>query len=76
MGKVAAGVNIDDEGESLNEVETVLNKLDIKLRDSQNSFKSFGDVLDEIGSKWSGFSNIEKAQISTAIAGRYVCPCA
>lgn len=69
MGSVAAGKNIDSEGESLNNVETVLTKVGIKLRDSQNTFRNFGDVLDEVGSKWKNYSNVEQNQISTALAG-------
>jgi len=70
MGNVAAGKDIDAEGESLNNVETVLTKVGIKLRDSQNQFRSFGDVLDDVSGKWKTYSNVEQNQIATAIAGK------
>jgi TP901 family phage tail tape measure protein len=69
IGNVAAGKDIDAEGESLNNVETVLNKVGIKLRDSQSQFRNFGTVLDEVAGKWSNYSNVEQNQIATAIAG-------
>ena len=70
MGNVAAGKNIDSEGESLNNVETVLTKVGVKLRDSQSQFRNFGTVLDEVANKWKGYSNVEQNQIATAIAGK------
>jgi len=70
LQKIAAGVDIDDEGESLNEVDTVLRRLGISLTDTSGNFRKMGDVLDEISSKWKSFSNIEQAQIATAIAGK------
>lgn len=69
LTNVAAGKDTDDEGQSLNDVETVLNKLGISLRDSVGDFRNMGDVLDEIYSKWQKFNDVEKNQISTAVAG-------
>jgi len=68
--QVKAGVAVDDLGESLNGVEKVLGKVGIALRDSADSFRPLGNVIDEISKKWSGFSEIQKAQIATAIAGK------
>jgi TP901 family phage tail tape measure protein len=70
MGNVSSGKDIDAEGESLNNVETVLTKVGIKLRDSQNQFRDFGSVLDDVSSKWKSYSNVEQNQIATAIAGK------
>ena len=75
MSNVAAGKDTDDEGESLNDVEKTLNKLDIKLRDSVGEWRSFEKVLDEIAEKWKNgtFNDVEKSQIATAIAGKHCC---
>jgi TP901 family phage tail tape measure protein len=73
MSNVAAGKDTDDDGESLNDVETVLNKMNIKLRDSKKEWRSFEDVLDEIGEKWNDFAETEQSQIATAIAGKQSC---
>ena len=69
MGNVAAGVDIDEEGESLSDVETVLNSLGFTLRDSMGEFRNFGTVLDEVAAKWEHFTSVEQHQIATAFAG-------
>lgn len=70
MGNVAANKDTDDNGESLNNVQTVLDKLNIHLRDSQGNFRNFGTVLDEVANKWKSYTNVEQNQIGTAIAGK------
>lgn len=69
MEQVKAGVDIDDEGESLNNVEKVLNRFNIKLRDSMHEFRNMEDVIDEVGQKWENFNSVQQQQIATAIAG-------
>ena len=61
----------DDSGttESLSDVETTLAKLSIKLRESDNQFRDFGSVLDEVGSKWANYSSVQQAAITKAFAG-------
>ena len=69
LSNVAAGKDIDDEGESLNDVETSLNKVGIALRSSQNEWRNFEDVLDEVAGKWDSFTSTQQSQVATAIAG-------
>ena len=70
MNNVAAGKFIDDEtGESLNDVETVLSELGIKLRDLDGQFRNSGDVLDEVASRWESFDSVAQHAIATAFAG-------
>lgn len=76
MSNVAAGKDIDDEGETLNDVEETLERMGIALRDSQYEWRNFEDVLDEVASKWDAFNNTQQSQIATAIAGRIMLPCA
>ena len=71
MEQVKAGANIDEEGESINNVEKVLNKFGIQLRDTNSQFRNMGDVLDEIGAKWETFDSVAQAQIATAVAGTH-----
>lgn len=59
----------DDTGESLSDTESVLNKLGIKLRDTEDTYRSFDDVLDDVGSNWENFTKVEQNAISVAIAG-------
>ena len=76
LSNVAAGKDIDDEGESLNDVETSLNKIGIALRSSQNEWRNFEDVLDEVAEKWTTLDSTQQSQVATAIAGRRKLPCA
>lgn len=71
MEQVKAGAKIDEEGEAINNVEKVLNKFGIQLRDSTSEFRNMEDVLDEVGNKWSTFDSVAQAQIATAIAGTH-----
>ena len=71
LGNIKVGKFVDDEtGEDISQVESVLDKLGIKLRDNQGNFRNFGNVLDEIGSRWKNLSNIEQNSIGVAIAGK------
>lgn len=70
MNNIKIGRFIDDEtGESLSDTEAVLNKLGIKLRDTQNTYRDFDDVLDDVGNNWKNFTQVEQNAISVAIAG-------
>ena len=69
MSKIAAGKDVSDTGASLNDVDKVLKKMNISLKDSSGQIRDLGDVLDEVASKWDTFSRNEQNQISTAIAG-------
>lgn len=69
MTNVAAGKNTDDEGESLNDVETSLKKNNIELRKSTGEWRDMMDVISEVASKWDKFNDVQRDQISTAMAG-------
>lgn len=70
MNNIKIGRFIDDEtGESLSDTEAVLNKLGIRLRDTENTYRSFDDVLDDVGSRWESFTKVEQNALSVAIAG-------
>lgn len=69
MSNVAAGKDIDDEGETLNDVETALNKQGIALRSSQHEWRNFEDVLEEVAEKWKNWNDDQQGQVATAIAG-------
>lgn len=60
---------IDEDGLGINNVESALARVDIKLRDSETSFRDFGVVLEELAGKWDTLNEIEQANISKAIAG-------
>lgn len=66
---VKSGATTDDNGEAINDVEKILNKQKISIRDSKNEFISFNDVLNKLSAKWKDLSGVEKAQIATSMAG-------
>lgn len=70
MRDIKAGAALDEEGESLSNVEDILKEVDIKLRDSVGEFRNFGDVLDEVGAKWNSYSGVEQAAIAKAFSGK------
>ena len=70
MNNIKAGKFIDDEtGEALNDVEAVLNKLKISLRDTNGQFRNSSEVLDEVAERWSTFDDEAQHAIATAFAG-------
>ena len=69
MTQVAAGKEISDEGESLNDVEKTLNRAGIALRSSQNDWRDMYDVLDEVAGKWKELDDTQRSQIATALGG-------
>ena len=60
-----------DEIEGVNEIEKVLqNVAGIKMREEDGTtWRSYTEVLDEIASKWSNFSDFQKNAITTATHG-------
>lgn len=70
MGNIKAGVFVDDEtGESFNDVEKVLGELGISLRDSNDSFRDFDDVLGDVAKSWDAYTDVQKHALATAFAG-------
>lgn len=55
--------------EGINDIERVLNKVGIKIRTSSKEFASFDSILAQLAENWIKYSSVEKAAISTAIAG-------
>lgn len=70
MNNIAAGKDVDDMGESLNNVDKVLSSVGLSLRDEEGQIRDLGDVLDEVAAKWDTYSRNQQNQISTAIAGK------
>ena len=71
MQQVKASVDVDDMGEPLNNVEKVLTKYGIALRDTTGDFRDIGEVIDEVGNKWKDFDGVQQRQIATAMAGTH-----
>lgn len=70
MGQIKSGRLEDPEtGEDLSDVETTLGNVGIDLRESNSEFRNFGEVLDEIGSKWETYNSVQQRAIANSIAG-------
>lgn len=67
---VKLGKFIDDEtGDKINDTEKVLNKLGIQLRTSENEWRDMWDVMQEVGSNWENYTQMEQNAIVVAQAG-------
>lgn len=71
MGKVTNGDAVDDLGENISGVESTLRSLGIELRKSEDEFRNFDEILDEVGNKWATYSTVVQRQIATAFGGVY-----
>lgn len=58
-------------GEDLSNVETVLRKNGIYLRDTEGQFREFDIVLDETASKWKTFDSVTQRAVAQAFAGTH-----
>lgn len=70
---VKLGAMFEDDATTINDVEKALSLVNIRLRDTQDSFRPMGDVFDEIASKWSTMTQLEQSAVATTIAGKNKC---
>ena len=69
MQNIKLGKMFEDEATNINDVEKALSLVDITLRETSDTFRPMGDVLNEISSKWSTLSDTEQSALATTIAG-------
>lgn len=70
MNNIKVGKFVDDEtGEPLNDVEKVLDKVGISMRDINGQFQDSEITIDSIAEKWDTFDKNTQKAISTAVAG-------
>lgn len=70
MNNIKVGKFVDDEtGEPLNDVEKVLDKVGISMRDINGQFQDSEITIDSIADKWSTFDKNTQKAIATAVAG-------
>lgn len=53
-----------------NDVEKVLSKVGIKVRDTNHDFRDTQDILDDIAKSWDTYTDLERNSIATAVAGK------
>ena len=59
----------EEEFESLNDIETVLSSIGIKLRENAKEWRDIDDVLQDIADSWDNWDQTTKNAVATAIAG-------
>jgi len=77
LGSVKAGTFLSEDLESeytdiatyANDVEKVLSKIGIRLRDTNKDFRDAQDVLDDVAKGWENYDDLTKQALATAIAG-------
>lgn len=70
--QVKANKFVDYEsGDDLSNVEKVLAKVGVKIRDGVTDFRDLGDVLDELAGKWNTLNDVEQNAISYNLFGSY-----
>ena len=70
LGNIKLGKMFEDDTTNINDVERALGLVNIRLRDTETSFRPMGDVMDEIAEKWSTMNEIEQSAVANAIAGK------
>ncbi|MFB7817757.1 phage tail tape measure protein [Paenibacillus chitinolyticus] len=58
-----------EDNTQLYQVTKVLEDVNVKLKDNKGNFRNFGDVMDELGSKWEGLTTKQKTYIAATVAG-------
>ena len=72
VSQVKANKFVDYEsGDDLSNVEKVLAKVGVKIRDGVTDFRDLGDVLDELADKWNTLNDVEQNSISYNLFGSY-----
>ena len=61
--------NVSEGSDSFNNVQIVLQKYKMSLLDTTGAFRPLGEVIDEVGQKWSTLDTFQQRQLGTAIAG-------
>lgn len=77
LGSVKAGTFLSEDLESeytdistyVNDVEKVLSKVGIRLRDTNKDFRDAQDVLDDVAKGWATYDDLTRQALSTSIAG-------
>lgn len=68
MSDLQAG-KLDEEGMSLSNVESALNRVNIALRKDAVTFRDFDNVLDDLAATWNTLNDVEQSNIAKSIAG-------
>jgi hypothetical protein len=74
MENIKLGKMFEDDATTLSDVERALSLIDIQIRETADTFRPMGDVLDDINAKWKDMSEVEQSAVANAIAGKNRMP--
>lgn len=60
----------DEDGIGLGQISSQLKTMGIEILDAQNNLRNMGDVIEEVGSKYQGWTKAQQAAVVQAIAGK------
>lgn len=66
---VKLGAITDDDGEDISNVETSLKQLGIQLRSSEQDFRDFDEIFNELGKNWNNYTEVQQSSIAKEIGG-------
>ena len=69
MSTISAGGTDEEDGATLTSYTDKMNKLGINVLDANNQLRDMGDVIEEVGGKWSSFSKEQQIALAQVMAG-------
>lgn len=69
IGDLKAG-GLDEDDIGLGQVSSGLKKVGVEILDAQNNIRDMGEVVEEIGTKWEGWTEAQQQAIVQLIAGK------
>jgi TP901 family phage tail tape measure protein len=56
---------------TMDDAETILNSVNVQIKDMEGNVRPVQDILSDLGSKWDELSDAQRQQIGVTLAGRY-----
>jgi TP901 family phage tail tape measure protein len=69
LTNIKLGKLFEDDATTISDVEKALSLVNIRIRDTESSFRPMGEVFNEIAAKWKDMNELERSAVSGAIAG-------
>ena len=69
IGDLKLGETLED-GVNLGQVSSELDKIGIKILDTNGEMRDMGTIIEELGSKWQNMSRAEQTAIAQVVAGK------
>lgn len=62
---------VEDITEDISDMEKILRRVDVQLRDSKGTFRDFDDIIRDLHNNWNSFNEVEKNAIGKTLGGTY-----